>query len=182
MSLEEYLILNRQALVLKPVFTGENLTEIITIQGSYFSKLSISELLNRACLYFYSTMKGRMDATKKLFGYLRKPPFLIWEDFGVFPVISPTRRECIWVFSNFSTAKAVGPEQTLLTYTDNFSVEVPVSLHVIKRQKYRVHMLLSHAKHSLIHKTPNPEHEKAWIEYYEKLILVDEEIPPHDNT
>lgn len=142
------LLLDFRALALKPVFSGEYLSEIITTHGVYYSKMSTIDLLEEACLRHYSSKAGRRKATQKLFKFMKKTPFLISDDVGVFPTRSCKNPECVWIFSNFFEMKRLEKNVTEIKFSNGTIVTVSVSLHTLERQKSRLHMVMSHAQQS----------------------------------
>lgn len=139
------LYLDHRALALQHVHTGEYLSEIVTTHGVYHSKLSPTTLLNRACLRNHSSMKGREEAVRKVFGFVQKPPFLISEDVGVFPIMSSEHPECTWIFSHFFNMEVLGKKRTKLIFINGTEIIVPVSHDVVIKQKTKLHTLLSHS-------------------------------------
>lgn len=147
---DDSLLLDFRALVLKPVLSGEYLSKIITTHGIYYSKTSPLDLLKQACLRHHSSKEGRKEAAKKLLNYYKKPPFLISDDVGVFPTMSSTKPECIYIFSHFFKAKEIGKQLTQITFHNhgNRVVTIPVSLHTVMQQKSKLHMLMNHLHQS----------------------------------
>lgn len=142
--IDDSLLLDYRTLALKPVF-GEYLSEIITLHGTYYSKLSPIELLNNACLRHHSSKAGRKEAAKKLLNFFKKPPFIISDDLGVFPTTSSKNRDCIYIFNHFFESESVSKEETKIKFSNGTVIIVPVSLYTVKQQKSRLHTLLSHA-------------------------------------
>src|SRR4051794_27210378 len=101
---DDSLLLDHRGLALKPYFSNGYLSEIITTHGTYYSKLSPIELLNRACLRHHSSKNGRKEAAKKLLNFHHNTPFLISEEIAVFPTRSSKHPECMWIFSRFFEA------------------------------------------------------------------------------
>ena len=54
-------LINRTVLAVKAFFIGENKSEIITTHGIYYSVLTPLELLNKACINYFSTWQGRIE-------------------------------------------------------------------------------------------------------------------------
>ena len=61
--------------------------------------LSPVKIINESCLYFGSSYSGRLESTKKLFGYSKKAPIIIEESKNIifFPLESPRLSTCIWI-------------------------------------------------------------------------------------
>ena len=138
------ILLDECALALKPVFTGEYQSKIVTTQGIYYSKLPAKELLNKACLRYFSTKKGRTQAAALLLEFSRKPPFMIVpNEVGVFPTESPKNPECIWIFNHRFTVDEVAKGKSVITFMNGTSIHVPVSKFTIVKQNERLHTLMS---------------------------------------
>ncbi|WP_318617282.1 competence protein ComK [Sporosarcina sp. YIM B06819] len=140
---DSYLI-DTRTLALESVFTGDYKSKIITTHGNYFSKLSPHQLLNKACLYHFSTMKGRIQAATILLNYDKKPPFLIApNELGVCPTASPQNADCVWLFNHRYTVTEVGKGQSIVTFMEGTSIYVKASRHTILKQQLRLHALLN---------------------------------------
>jgi competence protein ComK len=149
LNCDSYLIDGR-ALALKSIFTGEYQSEIITTHGTYFSKLTPINLLNEACIIYFSTKKGRMQAATFLLNYSQKPPFIIApNETGVFPTESSKNPNCVWIFNHRLIVEEVAKGESVVTFMNGTSIQVKVSKSVILKQKQRLHTLLSisHSMH-----------------------------------
>ncbi|MDW0116229.1 competence protein ComK [Sporosarcina thermotolerans] len=137
-----------RTLALKSVHSGKYFSKIITMDGIYFSTLKPIDLLNKACLRHHSSKAGRKEAAKELLKYRQKTPFLISDEVGVFPTNGSKNPDCIWIFSHFFDAKRLDSKNTLLTFNNEITINVPVSLYTVTKQKTRLHTLLSHVQYS----------------------------------
>lgn len=143
MNCDSYL-LDERALAIKPIFTGHYQSEIFTTHGIYYSKLKPTELLNLACLNYFSTKKGRMHASTILLGYAIKPPFMISsKGFGVFPTASPNNPNCVWIFNQRIEIQVITKTESVVTFMNGTSITVKASKHIIDKQNHRLHTLLS---------------------------------------
>ena len=143
MSCESYL-LDERALAIKPIFTGDYQSEIFTTHGIYYSKLKPRDLLNLACLNYFSTKKGRMHAATILLGYSRKPPFMISpKGLGVFPTESPDNANCVWIFNHRIKIEKITKTESVVTFMNGTTINVKASKHIIDKQNHRLHTLLS---------------------------------------
>lgn len=143
MSCDSYL-LDERALAIKPIFTGDYQSEIFTTHGIYYSKLTPSNLLNKACINYCSTKKGRIGAATILLNYSQKPPFIISPNkIGVFPTESPKNQTCVWIFNNRLTVNEVAKGESVITFMNGTFIKVKVSKNVILKQHNRLHTLLS---------------------------------------
>ena len=143
LNCDSYLIDGR-VLALKSVFTGEYHSEIITTHGTYFSKLTTTNLLDQACLHNLSTREGRINAVSTVMNYSKKTPFIIApNEIGVFPTESPKNPDCVWIFNHRLNVEEVAKGKSVVTFMDGTSIQVKVSKNVILKQKQRLHTLMS---------------------------------------
>lgn len=143
MNCDSYLI-DEHTLALKSVFNGEYFSKIITTHGIYLSKQTPKDLLNKACLRYGSTKKGRIQAATLLLEFSQKPPFIIGpNEIGVYPTESHKNLECIWIFNHRCTITEVAKKKSILTFMDGTSIQVPVSKHTITNQQQRLHTLMN---------------------------------------
>lgn len=159
-------LLDHRALALKSVYTDGFKSKIITTHGIYFSKLSAEDLLDKACIRYFSTKKGREQASRLLLKYIQKPPFLISNvDIGVAPTAASRNFDCVWIFNHRCTVKEVAKGQSIVTFVDGTSISVNASKHTISRQLHRLHTLLSYA-HTIhrereLYIEPSPNYQYA---------------------
>ena len=140
-------LLDHRALALKSVYTDGFKSKIITTHGIYFSKLSAEDLLDKACIRYFSTKKGREQASRLLLKYIQKPPFLISNvDIGVAPTAASRNFDCVWIFNHRCTVKEVAKGQSIVTFMEGTSITVNVSEHTILTQLHRLHTLMSYSQ------------------------------------
>lgn len=140
-------LLDHRALALKSVFTDGFKSKIITTHGIYYSKLSAEDLLNKACICYFSTKKGREQASKLLLNYIQKPPFLISNvNIGAVPTTGSNNFDCVWIFNHRCTVKEVAKGQSIVTFVNGTSITVNVSKHTISSQLHRLHTLISYSQ------------------------------------
>ena len=65
------------------------------------------KLIEESCLYFGSSMRGRIEAARHILGPNRKTPVLVdWQAQTIFfPTTAKEKAECIWI--NFKQMKTV---------------------------------------------------------------------------
>ncbi|MER2090981.1 MAG: competence protein ComK [Sporosarcina sp.] len=137
-------LIDGRALALKSIFTGEYRSKIITTHGTYFSKLTPKNVLNEACLTYFSTQQGRKQAASSLLNYSKKPPFIIApNEIGVFPTKSPQNPDCVWIFNHRLNVEEVVKGQSVVTFVNGTSINVKASKNMILKQKQRLHTLMS---------------------------------------
>lgn len=142
--LADSLLIDQRVLAILPVYSMEFRSEIVMVEGVFFSKHSALELIESACIRNFSSMEGRRQASIKLLQYYHKTPFIISPfQVGVFPTISHEHPDCIWIFNHRFEVEEIGKKQCKLTFFNGNTIEVPISKHTILKQKHRLHTLLS---------------------------------------
>ena len=137
-------IINRTVLAVKAFFVGENKSEIITTHGIYYSVLTPLELLNKACINYFSTWQGRTDVATDLLNYSKKPPFIIEPNkIGVFPTKSPKSPDCVFIFNHPISVEEVAKSLSVITFMTGISITIKVSKNTILKQYQRLHTLMS---------------------------------------
>lgn len=119
---------------------------IMTTHGTYLSKTTPLDLLNAACLRSGVTKAARKREASRILKSHHKSPFLLSGQIGVFPTSSSRHPTCFWIFNRFFTPSVLGKQQTRLTFSNGAYLDVPVSLHTIHHQSFRLQMLLLHAE------------------------------------
>lgn len=143
LNCDSYLI-DVRTLAVKSFYTDGYKSKIITTHGIYYSKLTPQNLLDKACLHYFSTMKGRINAAVALLNFDKKSPFLIApNEVGVFPTASPKNANCVWIFNHRFTVKEVEKGKSIVTFMDGTAITVAASRHTVSKQHERLHTLLS---------------------------------------
>ncbi|MBO0603758.1 competence protein ComK [Sporosarcina sp. E16_3] len=137
-------LINRTVLAVKAFFMGDNKSEILTTHGIYYSVLTPLDLLNKACINYYSTWQGRTNVAKNLLNYSKKPPFIIVpNEIGVFPTKSSDSPDCVFIFNHYISVEEVAKGQSVITFMPGISITVNVSKNTILKQYQRLHTLMS---------------------------------------
>ncbi|MBE1556634.1 competence protein ComK [Sporosarcina limicola] len=133
-----------RALAIKFFFTNGFKSKIYTTHGIYYSELDPRDLLNSACLIYFSTKKGRIQAATILLEYSKKTPFLISPyEFGVFPTASSKNLDCVWIFNQPFSIYEVAKGISIVTFIDGTSIKVNASKNIILKQRQRLYTLMS---------------------------------------
>ncbi|MFS0671955.1 competence protein ComK [Ornithinibacillus sp. 179-J 7C1 HS] len=87
------------AVVAKKDETGNVHTYILEEEAEYMVEKSPSKLIDYACRFFGSSLKGRQDGTRDICGITHKAPISIDPSSGMyfFPTTSPTNAKCSWI-------------------------------------------------------------------------------------
>ncbi len=87
------------ALVARRDSNNKAMTMVLEDQEEYAVGCSPSKVMDHACKYFGSSLKGRQDGTRDVCGITHKAPITIDPLSGMyfFPTISPSSSQCTWI-------------------------------------------------------------------------------------
>ena len=135
--------INKETLIIFPQennksFIKEKETELII----YLSPIKI---INESCLYFGSSYLGRLESTKKLFGYSKKAPIIIEESNNIifFPLESPRLASCIWISLNNIKEYYKIKDKTKVIFSCGKQEILPISYFSFDNQILRANRLLT---------------------------------------
>ncbi|WP_114570497.1 competence protein ComK [Exiguobacterium flavidum] len=133
--------INAQTLALVPCYGkyGEPQTLVIKEGSETLEEGHPMKLIEETCLYYGSSMRGRIEAARHILGPHRKTPVLIdWEAQTIFfPTGAKEKAECIWI--NFKQMKSVqkNGKQVRVEFQTGQAVETDVSAYSIERQRIK---------------------------------------------
>ncbi|MCC5891936.1 MAG: competence protein ComK [Exiguobacterium sp.] len=138
---EQMTQLTNDTRALLPVFNeyGEAETLVYQPDGVHRMKGSPMHLLETACLYYGSSIQGRIEAARYVLGPHRKTPVVMdWHaDAVFFPTIAKESPDCAWINFQHVTDIKRCKDGTRIQFLTGESVEVNVSDHTVSRQKQR---------------------------------------------
>ena len=142
LTCDSYLI-DEGALALKPFFIGKNKSEIIRVEGTYYSEESPISLLEKVCLRHGSTEKGRIDAVKEKMNYMHRTPLMIIPyTVGAFPTVSSENLLCVWIFNHPFKIEELEKGKSAVTLLNGEIIIVSVSKHSLSNQKNKLYSAL----------------------------------------
>lgn len=103
---------------------------VIEKQNDFFVPVTPKKLIDQACKFFGSSLKGRLEGTKDICGYTHKPPIAIDPYSGMyfFPTTSPQNPECSWLAHSYIDRVKPSPEnQSFVYFVNGKHVAFPVS-------------------------------------------------------
>jgi competence protein ComK len=123
-------------LFILPAYHPTYASKIIDLQGEYLCKETPIKLIEKACLEGGSSLEGRRKALRHKLSFHQYPPIPInpLEDIYAFPTCSPESYDCIWIFYEHIQSFQPKPQSTVVTFRNHQTLEVPVSIAVIKKQ------------------------------------------------
>lgn len=142
---EEYYI-NEDTLLLVPC--GKNRTKIYDVNGTYYIKKPIFEVVDESCQYYGSSYGGRYIGAKKLLEMEYKLPIILDEvkEVVVFPTCSPRQKNCMWININNIENYNKFKNNSTIKFTNGFSYELNISVNCLENQILRATLLMMKLK------------------------------------
>ncbi|MFC2949965.1 competence protein ComK [Virgibacillus sediminis] len=87
------------AVIAKPQGNKDGASYVLEEELEYTIEASPSKVMNDACKYLGSSLKGRQDGTREICGITHKAPISIDPSSGMyfFPTTSPSNPKCSWI-------------------------------------------------------------------------------------
>ncbi|WP_456276464.1 competence protein ComK [Bacillus sp. AK128] len=126
-------------LAIVPAYHPTYGSRIIDLQGEYYCKETPIKLIEHACLEGGASLEGRKKALRHLKSFHQCPPIPInpLEDIYAFPTISPESYDCNWIFYEHIHYLTPQLQSTIITFRNQQTLEVPISIAVMKKQLSR---------------------------------------------
>ena len=137
-------LIDHRTVAIEPFFTNGHRSKITKMDGIFYSEKTPIELLNLACMRYASTLEGRIQAVSQVLHFRKPPFFIIPYDLGVFPTTSPKNPDCVWIFSRPFHIVEVSKGISRLDFGNDISILVNVSVHTLKQQQQRLHMVINY--------------------------------------
>lgn len=119
---------------------GKRSTCILEKESQYIVESSPSKVIDDACHFFGSSLRGRQEGTRHISGITHKAPIAIDPYSGMyfFPTISPASPTCSWIAHThiYQVNEAVN-QQTEITFNTGQKIIVEVSIGSIINQVNR---------------------------------------------
>lgn len=115
-------------------------SRIFEVEGEFLVKMKPTEVMDRSCKYFGSSLKGRQEGTRELTGITYKAPIAVdpSNEIYMFPTISPYKDTCTWLSHSYIlNYQSAGPEKTIVTFTNYKSITLDVSKGSFENQLNR---------------------------------------------
>lgn len=125
------------AIIPKENQNGTFSSSILETTREYVIHDSPRKVMDDACKYFGSSLKGRIDGTRDVSNITHKPPIAIDPTSGIyfFPTASPTNAKCIWVsHSHYDYIKSIDAKHTEIYFTNGKSIIVQASYGSLMNQ------------------------------------------------
>ncbi|WP_102027994.1 competence protein ComK [Salirhabdus sp. Marseille-P4669] len=115
-------------------------TRILEKESEYVVKTPPSKVIDYACKFFGSSLKGRQEGTKGVCGITHKAPIAIDPHSGMFffPTTSPQNKNCIWIaHSHVSKVQTKDQTYTTVLFKNGQVIDVPASYGTMLNQMQR---------------------------------------------
>ncbi|MRH44167.1 competence protein [Aquibacillus halophilus] len=109
---------------------GRQVTQILEDGEVFYVKKSPGKVIDLACKFFGSSLKGRQDGTRDICGITHKAPIAIDPSSGMyfFPTSSPQNPQCAWIaHSHIDQIIRSSIQETQIIFKNGQSVTVEVS-------------------------------------------------------
>lgn len=115
-------------------------TFILEESREYIVHSSPTKIIDYACKFFGSSLKGRLEGTKDISKITHKAPIAIDPSSGMyfFPTASPTNQKCSWIsHSHVEFVKPINNDKTELFFKNGSRISIDVSYGSILNQVQR---------------------------------------------
>ncbi|GHH98531.1 competence protein ComK [Neobacillus kokaensis] len=141
----EYYEINSCTMSIMPVqYGGKIFSKIMEGDEEFIAPFKPIDLMKKNCSYFGVSFESRKKGTTELIGYTRKVPIVIEpaNHLFFFPTTSPNSLECVWIsHEHVESFRRVGPQQTLITFSNKQSYVFQVSYGTVESQMLRTALL-----------------------------------------
>ena len=142
--LVEYEI-NPDTMAVLPIEVGNHTcSRVLEVEGEYVVTMKPTEIVDRSCRYFGSSLKGRQEGTREIMGVTHKAPIIVEASNKIFlfPTASPTKQECAWLSHNYvSDCKFSLHEETTVIFTNKQAIQLQISKGSFQNQLHRTAQL-----------------------------------------
>lgn len=96
-------------------------TKIIETQKEYIVDKKAYQIMDESCMYYGSTYKGRLKASKDILNCSYKLPILIEESHNIvfFPTKSSLEDDCCWINFNYVETVDKIDDKSMISFTNN---------------------------------------------------------------
>ncbi|QQZ10041.1 competence protein ComK [Heyndrickxia vini] len=146
MKVVENYMISHTTMALETANHFELNTKIYDVEGIFYTKQTINQLLEQACGLYCTDYRGRIAAVRNAFQYDRKTPLVISPDEMLYaiPTHSPKTYHCKWIFpDHVKDAKKVLRHLHIYFY-NGLTLEIDISKKTFDTQVER-------ARNSLVH-------------------------------
>ncbi len=144
--LTEYEISSYTMAVLPEVTENGLYSRVMEMDTDFLVKMKPIDIIEKSCRFFGSSLKGRREGTKEIMGITHKAPIVIDPTNYIyfFPTLSPNRPQCAWISHSFvQNIQSCEYDDTILVFSNQKSIQLPVSKGSLENQLYRTAQLIT---------------------------------------
>ena len=136
------------------ISVDKNITKVVEKNNEYYVNQTTYEIMDNSCQYYGSSCEGRIKGTKMILGSSYKVPIIVEEtnDIIFFPTESPSSSSCSWLSLNQIDRYEDCDGFTKVTFNNNQSIFVKMSVSSFENQILRANRLESLLKKRIINK------------------------------
>lgn len=119
---------------------GKLYSKILEKTAEFIVKLSPTEVMEKSCNFFGSSLEGKQEGTKKILKYSHKLPICLepLSNMYFFPSTSPSNKGCYWLaHSHIRELRATEDFKTEVIFFNRKSLVVDVSHGSLENQLHR---------------------------------------------
>lgn len=120
-------------------------SKVIEKDKEIIVNLSSTEIIENSCLYYGSSLQGRIEASSKIIFNSYKVPILInnKDNLIFFPTISPNSNHCIWVSVNYVYELSINNKIVSIKFKNGSEIDTNLSLYSLENQLYKSYRFAS---------------------------------------
>ncbi|MEI3612853.1 competence protein ComK [Pseudogracilibacillus sp. SO30301A] len=119
---------------------GSRNTVVLEEKKEYTVHTTPTKMIDEACKFFGSSLKGRLEGTKDISRITHKAPIAIDPSSGMyfFPTASPSNEECSWIaHSHVKDIQSIGKTKTEIIFKNGRRIIINVSYGSMMNQLQR---------------------------------------------
>lgn len=135
-------------------------SHVLEDQTKFYVRHKPSKMIDLACKFFGSSLKGRQTGTKEISSMTSKLPISIDPSSGMyfFPTLSPTNPNCSWIaHTHIKDIREIANQRTEIIFSNDQAVVVDVSYGSIMNQVNRT----AQYRYILDHRIKSLEEQKS---------------------
>ncbi|MBR1817737.1 MAG: competence protein ComK [Bacilli bacterium] len=146
--------INEETLAL--IAVGEECTEVYEQNQIFYVNKNVNEVMEDSCLYFGSTLEGRVKGTERLIGIHYKTPVIVEESSEMifFPTCSARyHKENAWIsLRHIKSYYKDGGNQSMIEFQNGVKIPINISFGSLDNQILRATRLESALRGRKMHK------------------------------
>ncbi|RTZ53305.1 hypothetical protein EKO25_24005 [Bacillus sp. SAJ1] len=144
-ELKDYIV-TTDTVALTEIYHPELNTKIYDLNGIYYSKQTMKEILKKSCDRYGASYQGRIETVRNIFSYWRRTPLMIYPELFLyaFPTKSPEDFTCRWIFPAHIQTHIIENNHLYVLFKNGMKVELNCSLNTYIKQRERTAHCLTH--------------------------------------